>query len=398
MIQFCLRDQQSKVVIVALDIVMFATNGFASLIVARGLGPDRYATYVAITSLVGVASLASLSVQASAAAIHSVTPAPLLQTESYNFWFGSGERKAIQTGFTLSALWIISLPLATHYLDTSFTFLLLAVPTLIVGSLGSLYSGRLQGREEFITWRSFLTIATTSQLIIVAVILQLNSIHLLIAVLPLPTVFFICITHLKLRGIKCRSIEAGMTIRLGPSIAVIAVALGSNLPLVLIRRSPTDYDLGSLALLFYSFSVVVGIGTTLGSILLPKFVQRKSKGNSVISWKNHFANAGLIFPIFIVYLFFGPDLMGLYFQKTPAETLSPVTSSLIVFSCFIWGTNVSAMQESMSEIRMRPAFCLLAWTFLEIVILLTCSPNLDSYFLVHIVSGIFMLWLVRRLN
>ena len=142
----------------------------------------------------------------------------------------------------------------------------------------------------------------------------------------------------------------------------------------------------------YGMGILSGISATLGSYLLPKFVQGRELKTADILIRTHIMHATPLVAFFTAYIFFGSNLTRIavgsqYVLAAPVMTL---TSALLCF--FIWAVQSSLLQERMSVVTWMTSVVVALSVCAEAIALIVIQPSLIPYFLIHAMFGLVTLF------
>ena len=304
-----------------------------------------------------------------------------------------GELRSIKVGVTLAMIWLLFTPILSYLGHLSLAPTVSAVVIIPVASLGALVSGRMQGTRKFFEWRMSLLITTLIQGPLVLAAATLHApLSVFILILAIPTAVYASIRIRNFRPIHADIVEEGFSLSLAPGVTSALSMLGSQLPLLLVRHNFLDDQIGPLMMFIYGMGILSGISATLGSYLLPKFVQGRELKTADILIRTHIMHATPLVAFFTAYIFFGSNLTRIavgsqYVLAAPVMTL---TSALLCF--FIWAVQSSLLQERMSVVTWMTSVVVALSVCAEAIALIVIQPSLIPYFLIHAMFGLVTLF------
>ena len=373
------------------ELLMIAANGLIAIYLARRFGAQTFSQYVLITAAVSSLTLLTRGIQSSIA--HSYASDTLQRSSEIAPSRYIGELRSIKVGVTLAMIWLLFTPILSYLGHLSLAPTVSAVVIIPVASLGALVSGRMQGTRKFFEWRMSLLITTLIQGPLVLAAATLHApLSVFILILAIPTAVYASIRIRNFRPIHADIVEEGFSLSLAPGVTSALSMLGSQLPLLLVRHNFLDDQIGPLMMFIYGMGILSGISATLGSYLLPKFVQGRELKTADILIRTHIMHATPLVAFFTAYIFFGSNLTRIavgsqYVLAAPVMTL---TSALLCF--FIWAVQSSLLQERMSVVTWMTSVVVALSVCAEAIALIVIQPSLIPYFLIHAMFGLVTLF------
>ena len=373
------------------ELLMIAANGLIAIYLARRFGAQTFSQYVLITAAVSSLTLLTRGIQSSIA--HSYASDTLQRSSEIAPSRYIGELRSIKVGVTLAMIWLLFTPILSYLGHRSLAPTVSAVAIIPIASLGALVSGRMQGTRKFFEWRISLLITTLIQGPLVFAAATLHApLSVFILILAIPTAVYASIRIRNFRPIHADIVEEGFSLSLAPGVTSALSMLGSQLPLLLVRHNFLDDQIGPLMMFIYGMGILSGISATLGSYLLPKFVQGRELKTADILIRTHIMHATPLVAFFTAYIFFGSNLTRIavgsqYVLAAPVMTL---TSALFCF--FIWAVQSSLLQERMSVVTWMTSVVVALSVCAEAIALIVIQPSLIPYFLIHAMFGLVTLF------
>jgi hypothetical protein len=370
---------------------MIATNGLIAIYLARRFGAQTFSQYVLITAAVSSLTLLTRGIQSSIA--HSYAFDTLQRSSEIVPSRYIGEFRSIKVGVTLAIIWLLFTPILSYLGHLPLAPTVSAVAIIPIASLGALVSGRMQGTRKFFEWRISLLITTLIQGPLVFAAATLHApLSVFILILAIPTAVYALIRIRNFRPSNADIVEEGFSLSLAPGVTSALSMLGSQLPLLLVRHNFLDDQIGPLMMFIYGMGILSGISATLGSYLLPKFVQSRKLKTADILIRTHILHATPLIAFFTAYIIFGSNLTRIavgsqYVLATPVMTL---TSALLCF--FIWAVQSSLLQERMSVVTWMTSVVVALSVCAEAIALIVIQPSLIPYFLIHAMFGLVTLF------
>lgn len=370
---------------------MIAANGLIAIYLARRFGAQTFSQYVLITAAVSSLTLLTRGIQSSIA--HSYASDTLQRSSEIAPSRYIGELRSIKVGVSLAMTWLLFTPILSYLGRLSLAPTVSAVAIIPIASLGALVSGRMQGTRKFFEWRISLLITTLIQGPLVFAAATLHApLSVFILILAIPTAVYALIRIRNFRPIHADIVEEGFSLSLAPGVTSALSMLGSQLPLLLVRHNFLDDQIGPLMMFIYGMGILSGISATLGSYLLPKFVQGRELKTADILIRTHIMHATPLVAFFTAYIFFGSNLTRIavgsqYVLAAPVMTL---TSALLCF--FIWAVQSSLLQERMSVVTWMTSVVVALSVCAEAIALIVIQPSLIPYFLIHAMFGLVTLF------
>jgi len=371
------------------DMSMFAINGSIAAYLARQFGVETFSQYIIITSFISVFTLLTRGIQTSIADVHSIDS--MISTQHSDRGFGI-EIQALIFGFKISALWVLFTPLLVWYGTVSIIPTLSATIIPPIASVFAVVVGRLQGLGQFIHWRAALLFATALQVPLVFVADALNSplsLFILILVIPIAVVAAFEIRFFRPPGMRFR--EKQLKVSLTPGLISVLAMSATQLPIIYIRHEIPNNQSTPIIVFVYILGLFIGISSTLGFFLLPKFVKEVRLSSKSIS--RHFMNSIPLILFFLVYFPTGNKVIGLIIGSNfkLRFTLPFVFASF--FSSLSWSVYSSLIHERLNKFRLNFVFgisCLVAFEFL---IINYFSLQIEVFFIVHSLVALISVFL-----
>jgi|694.fasta_scaffold44812_5 hypothetical protein len=378
-----------------LDMSMFAINGLIAAYLARQFGVETFGQYIIITSFVSVLTMFTRGIQTSIAEMHS-NKSMILEIRSGRIF--RSEIQALVFGLKISAIWILFAPLLVSYGNVSMIPTLSASIIPPVASMFAVVVGRLQGSGQFLHWRAALLLSTVIQIPLVFIADIFNSpLTLFIIILAIP-ISLISVFELRFfRPIGTRFIEHELKFSLTPGFVSVLAMSATQIPLVYARHEiPTDQS-APLIVFIYILGLFIGISSTLGFFLLPRYGIKGSP--SSYSLKHHWINSVPLILFFLVYFPIGNRVVGAVIGSSfELRATLPFIFSAFLSSLF-WSIYSSLIHERLNKFRMKFALGILFIIVIEFFVINFFGLQIEIFFVVHalvaLLSIIFALFVTK---
>lgn len=378
-----------------IDMSMFAINGSIAAYLARQFGVETFSQYIIITSFVSVFTLFTRGIQTSIAEIHSNH----LMTSAHHS--GSEfitEVQALIFGLRISALWLLFTPLLVSYGKVSIIPTLSASVIPPIASVFAVVVGRLQGIGKFFHWRAALLLSTVLQVPLVFVADAFNSpLSLFILILVIPISIVTVFEYRFFRPPETQFIEHQLNVPLTPGLISVLAMSATQLPIIYIRHEIPNDRSAPIIVFIYILGLFIGISSTLGSFLLPKFV--KEGGLISKSINRHMMNSMPLVLFFLVYFPTGNRLIGSVIGSNFELHFTLPFVFAGFFSSFFWCVYSSLIHERLNKFRLNFVFGIVCLVVAEFLIINSFSLRIEIFFIIHgvvaLISVIFALFVTK---
>jgi hypothetical protein len=371
---------------------MSVTNAGLAFILARHFGGLVFNEYIAITSVAIAISQATKGLQSTTATEF------IFASERRRGLFHTGDFSALLVGSGLLVIWLLASPLIILVLDISLATTITAGFLLPAATMGYRAAGKYQGTLQFTKWQIATCLTSMLQIPLMVITLLLKApLSAFIASLALPSMALFLWATLDTRNLKSEPLAQRNLRTATSSVMAVSCAFGLQIPLLFLQRNYISSETATLTAISLLLVMLVGISTTLGSFLLPRFVAMP-KDSTSNGFKTHLYTSipSVLFVLTIPFIahwvipfLFGPS----YDTKVPTITLFGICMSYSV-----WAVVGSAVQERLGSVTTSRALIFAGITIVQLVVVSTISMPIRLYYIIHLLFGIINLALALTIR
>ena len=367
------------------SISMFSNILIAGLL-AHKLKPDNFLTFTSIIFIVSSAAQINRGVQF---AVVRSSDRSKLQPDGNSFSLSG-------IAFSEAATWVLLSPLIAY------TFKLPIAPVLIAGFAlpitvcSAWVAGTMQSSQRLSEWQTWLTFSTLLQFPLFGIAIYFNlkmSFFLLFAFLGtfISSCFYIVRAHKKFLEVRVNTRHF-----YGPGLFSATLFLNYNLPVLTLRATIPEGDLGKYTLLTFTFGILVGFSSIFGSFLLSKSIKITDQNPSKyqLEWKPFL----LILTLMSTFGFFlkqlGPTIVPIIIGPSYGTDFQNAEILVCVLAYSCWAFVYWISQSQMHRVITFSNLFQIGILCFEIIALLVFQLPPMAIFLTHLISGLLALVLL----
>jgi O-antigen/teichoic acid export membrane protein len=259
---------------------ILSTSAF-HVVTGRGLGPGAFGLLAAFLAIVNIAAIGASALQNSVAVV-TAEPGSIDPAAAHRR-FDSATVEALVLGGVATVAILAAAPLFADWLGTSSLAVYLAALTVIPSFLFSVALGRLQGAGRATAVSGYSTASQVFRLLLAIAVLAvgLGAVSVLFAVL-IAIVAVAVAASWQTRRLRVRSTTRAFSRKSTVLILLtISFAWLTNIEIVLVRANTVEDVSGAFAAGAVLAKMILLVPTVLSLYLLPRFVFRKTDGNTV---------------------------------------------------------------------------------------------------------------------
>ena len=372
------------------EILCLSINIFGSILIARTVGPMRFADYAIVSTSVATYCILLRGYQPAIASAVALSNLDRKQPIS-----GNNMQFAI-TILVLISGWVISIKFLATFSQVSQVFYLYGTALIPAHALTIFISGVLQGLNNVQRWRLHVVIATASQLPFLIIGAKWHlELPYFILILTIPSVAYLYISSKYINSSHAAINLLRPKINLKSSLLALLAASIAGTPLFFAKQLSGNQGLGQTVYFLSGLIVASNLGAMFGSFLLTDRITSHFSGviNRMLIHVLHSIPClvyGVTFALsghWILGRLIGPD----YSNSIPKEFIL-----LATIATSIWSINFSVFEEFLLSMKNSIIFSLLLILGAETTLLIFTEIDYISFFILHLSMGLVVVLLNKK--
>jgi hypothetical protein len=367
------------------ELLCLSINIFGSILIARTVGPMRFADYTIVCASVATLSILLRGYQPAIASAVALSNLDKQQPISGN---------RMRYGITILVLisgWVISIKFLSTFSQVDQVFYLYGTALIPAHALTIFISGVLQGLHNVQRWRMHVFFATASQIPFLIIGAKWHlELPYFILILTIPSVAYFYISSKYIKSSQAAIILLRPKINLKSSLLALLAASIAGTPLFFAKQLLGNQDLGQAVFFLSGLIVASNLGAMFGSFLLTDRITSHFSGvnNGMIMHVLHSIPClayGVTFALsghWILEHLIGPD----YSIDIPNDFIF-----LATLTTSIWSINFSIFEEFLLSMKTSIVFSLLIILGTETTLLIFTEMANFSFFILHLSIGLIVL-------
>ena len=367
------------------EFLCLTINIFGAILIARTVGPARFADYTIVSTSVTTYCILLRGYQPSIAS--AVVVSNVGNSNSV-----SGNLRRI--GFTVLVLisgWIMLIKFLSYFSQVGQGFYLYGTALIPAQALTIFVSGVMQGLGNVQKWRFYIVVSTASQipLLIIGAMWRLE-VPFFIIILALPSVIYLVVSNnfIKSSLVDIKLLKFDVSWK--SSILALFAASIAGTPLFFSKHLLPNSSFGYAVFFLSGLIISSNLSSMFGSFLLKERFSSQTNGVSNVLLV-HFLHAIPCFAYGVTFALCGYWMLDHLIEPVDSSKIPVKFISLATIAFSIWSINFSIFEEFLLKIKMSTVLLLLVILTLESCIFIFTEISYTSYFILHLSMGLIVL-------